>query len=164
MSGLTEPDDGLVSATIPETFTLEISREFRASCETLYRCFTEPRAIAEWFGPKGVSCRECDVELDARVGGQYRFVMATEAGAPVILVGRFLELERPRRIRMTLRWEHIAAGPDSKETLLTVEFDSIEGGARLRIVHELFSTEPSRANHAAGWESSLECLAEALVR
>ncbi len=136
-----------------EPQSLELKRTFPASCEQLYRCFIDREHVAQWFGPTGVTCT--DVAIDARPGGQYRIAMANAAGNPVVVLGRFLELDPPRKICMTWAWE----SQPQAETRVTVRFDPVGDGSLLTLRHEQFETASASRAHTEGWESSFDCLA-----
>jgi len=53
--------------------TIIIERVFNAPREKVWRAWTDPAELAEWWGPKGVTTPECRV--DARVGGEIYAVM-----------------------------------------------------------------------------------------
>src|ERR1022692_4800442 len=57
---------------------LVITKIFDAPRELVYRAFTDPDQLAQWFGPVGFSVPRDTVEIDARVGGQYKFVMVSD--------------------------------------------------------------------------------------
>lgn len=148
-----------------EPLSLELRRSFPVSCERLYRCFTEAEHLARWFGPEGVSCRRASV--DARPGGSYRIEMENPDGSTAVVAGRFVELDPPRSIRMTWCWERLpegAGGPEAlgEETLVTVRFEPTSDGTLLTLPHERFASEDVRSRHRAGWDGSLDGLAEYL--
>jgi uncharacterized protein YndB with AHSA1/START domain len=50
----------------------------------VYRAFTDPGQLAQWFGPSGCSVPRDSIEIDARPGGHLRFVMtAPDVRSPV---------------------------------------------------------------------------------
>jgi RNA polymerase sigma-70 factor (sigma-E family) len=50
----------------------------------VYRAFTDPGQLAQWFGPAGCSVPRDSIEIDARPGGHLRFVMtAPDVRSPV---------------------------------------------------------------------------------
>ena len=49
-----------------------------------------------------------------------------------------------------------------EETLVTLEFHEKGDATELVLVHELFPDANARDDHNKGWESSFDCLAEAL--
>ena len=56
-----------------------ISRVFDAPRELVYRAFTDPDQLVQWFGPVGYSVPRDTVDLDPRPGGHERFVMVKDA-------------------------------------------------------------------------------------
>ena len=55
-------------------FTFE--RTYRAPIETVWRAWTEPEMLRQWWGPENTTVPECEVDL--RIGGRIFVVM--EAG------------------------------------------------------------------------------------
>jgi uncharacterized protein YndB with AHSA1/START domain len=52
---------------------ITIVRTFDASPETIWQAWADPKKLAQWWGPKGVTTPECRV--DVRVGGEIYAVM-----------------------------------------------------------------------------------------
>lgn len=66
-----------------QTHTLTIARRYRAAAARVWTAWTDPDAIARWWGPYGWTAT---VErMDVRPGGQWRFSIAPDDGsaAPV---------------------------------------------------------------------------------
>lgn len=61
---------------IDRTMTLE--RLIHASPEQVWRAWTDPAILPQWFGPKGYSCQT--KEIDLRDGGIWRFDMTGPDG------------------------------------------------------------------------------------
>jgi uncharacterized protein YndB with AHSA1/START domain len=79
--------------------TITISRDFRASRESLFRAWTTKEGIAAWWGPKGF---RTDVrELDLRVGGRYHFVMIDADGNEYPVQGEYSVVEPPSKLVMS---------------------------------------------------------------
>ncbi|MGE0878775.1 MAG: SRPBCC family protein [Acidimicrobiia bacterium] len=49
-----------------------LCRVYDAPREKVYRAWTDPDAVAQWFGPDGFTCTV--LEMDVRVGGRWRFI------------------------------------------------------------------------------------------
>ncbi|HEY8718685.1 SRPBCC domain-containing protein [Pengzhenrongella sp.] len=60
---------------------LVMTRIFDAPRELVYRAFTDPDQLAQWFGPIGWSVPRDSVSVDTRVGGYQRFVMVNDDDA-----------------------------------------------------------------------------------
>ena len=67
--------------------------------------------------------------------------------------GRFLALEQDRLVRMT--WL-TTAGTKGVETVVTVEFTPRGDGTLVRLTHEGFPDEDTRAGHREAWLRVLE--------
>jgi uncharacterized protein YndB with AHSA1/START domain len=63
------------------TTDLVMTRIFDAPRELVYRAFTDPDQLAQWFGPVGWSVPRDTVEIDASVGGHQRFTMINDEDA-----------------------------------------------------------------------------------
>ena len=73
------------------TKQLEITRVFDAPRELVYKAFTDPDQIAEWFGPVGYNVPRESVDIDLRVGGYQKLEMVPDSdeyppGGPVDVV------------------------------------------------------------------------------
>lgn len=58
---------------------LVITRIFDAPRELVYRAFTDPDQIAQWFGPIGYTVPRDSIEIDVRVGGRQKLLMINDA-------------------------------------------------------------------------------------
>ncbi len=80
-------------------------RSFDASPETIWRAWTDPKMIKDWWGPNDISIPECEVDL--RVGGKIYIVMeAEEAMGPYKgtrwpMEGRFTRVEMNSKLSYT---------------------------------------------------------------
>lgn len=85
--------------------TLSLDRRIDAPRTTIWRCWTEPDLLRQWFCPKpwGVS----DVDFDVRPGGRMNIVMAGPSGERVENVGCWLSIEPERGATFT---DYLAEG------------------------------------------------------
>jgi uncharacterized protein YndB with AHSA1/START domain len=58
---------------------ISVSRFFDAPRELVYRAFTDPDQLCQWFGPAGFSVPFETVQSDARTGGFLRFTLVSDA-------------------------------------------------------------------------------------
>ena len=59
---------------LPETDrTMTLERQIHATPEAVWRAWTDPAILPQWFGPAGYSCKT--KEIDLRPGGLWRFDM-----------------------------------------------------------------------------------------
>ena len=90
------------------------------------------------------------VEVDPRVGGAFRVVMAN-AKSSYDHRGRYLEIERPARLRFT--WA--SAATNGNDTEVTVTFEDVDEGTRVTLVHVGLADAPAGERHERGWTSIL---------
>lgn len=139
-----------------------ITRRFDAPRELVFRAWTDPRHIRQWWGPQGFSSDGC--EIDLRPGGTFRLEMLGPDGVLYPCEGRFREVVVPER----LVYEGPAACTSAcgagipPRSVMTVTFATIAQGTELTI-HTVFLSETDREAAAAagvipGWESTFERL------
>ncbi len=137
--------------------TLNLRRTFAAPREKVFQAFTEAEILKKWWGPKEFTCPAA--EIDLKVGGKYRIAMKPPEGDVHYLKGAFREIKPPERLVYTFQWEGMGM---KEETLVTLEFHEKGDTTELVLVHELFPDAEARDDHNKGWESSFDCLDEAL--
>jgi uncharacterized protein YndB with AHSA1/START domain len=86
--------------TQTKTGDFVITRVFDAPPDLLWKCFTEPERMKEWFGPKGSIV--VAAKMDLRVGGVYHGAMRGPDGKVMWAKFVYREIAPPRR----LVWEH----------------------------------------------------------
>jgi uncharacterized protein YndB with AHSA1/START domain len=136
--------------------TLHLTRTFPAPREEVFRAWTEPELIKQWFGARH-GRPASDVELDLRVGGSYRITMDPLFHRMIHAVGEFLEVEPPERLVYTFRWEGMRL--DFGDMLVTVEFRDLGDATELALTHDRLGGVAARAFHRFGWTGSLHRLA-----
>lgn len=131
---------------------LRLEREFKAPPERVFAAFTDPKLLAQWWGPEGMTCPVCEVDL--RVGGRYRTCMRGERDNWVS--GVYREIAPPRRLAFTWAWEE--NGARGHETIVEIEFAPAGGNTRIVLTQREFESKTARDNHNKGWNSSFVCL------
>jgi uncharacterized protein YndB with AHSA1/START domain len=115
-----------------------------AQPERVFRYFTEPALIVRWMGGRAV--------LDPRPGGEFRLYIS---GIPV--VGRYVEVDPPRRVVLTWGRESSSSFPAGASTL-QVTLMPRGNGTVVEIVHDGLP-EQEADKHAIGWRHYLPRLA-----
>jgi uncharacterized protein YndB with AHSA1/START domain len=142
-----------------------ITRVFDAPRELVFKAWTEPAHLAQWWGPRGFTNPVCEVDL--RIGGAWRIVMRAPDGIEYPGRGVYREIVRPERLVFT----NIALDKDGNpiiDGLTTVTF--ADHGAKTQLT--LQTRAVGLVSYAArmlegmeaGWSQSLERLAEKLAR
>jgi uncharacterized protein YndB with AHSA1/START domain len=119
----------------PSDRELVVTHTIRGPARQVFDAWTQPELLKRWWAPKsfGISFVSCDV--DARVGGRYRFVFShPEAPEPMAFYGRYLEVTPHTR----LAWTNEEAGDNGQVT--TVTFEERAGLTRV-VVHDLYPSK-----------------------
>jgi len=124
--------------------------------ERIFTALTDAAEVARWWGPHGYTMAETD--LDLRVGGGYRFTMQPPAGDRFHLAGEFLEIEPPRRLVYTFRYEE--PDPDDRQTVVTLSLEEFGDTTHVSLSQGEFATEARLELHRSGWTDSFERLSE----
>ena len=74
--------------------TVVITRVFDAPRELVWQAWTDPKMMAQWFGPRGFTSSV--PQLEPRVGGALRIVMHGPDGNDYPMKGVFTESESTR--------------------------------------------------------------------
>jgi uncharacterized protein YndB with AHSA1/START domain len=86
--------------TTPSDREIRVTRVFDAPRQLVFDAFTKPELIKRWLtGPPGWTFPIC--EMDAKVGGAYRYVWRAPDGKEMGMRGVIREIVRPERIVAT---------------------------------------------------------------
>jgi glutathione S-transferase len=141
--------------TEAETPRVAVTITIRAPRERVFDAWLTPDRLARFLcaGDSHVA----SVEVDARVGGSFHVVMASDRGRHDHR-GRYLEITRPERLRFS--W--VSTATNDAETIVTVTFETIEEGTRVTLVHVGLPDATAAARHETGWQSILRKCQQAL--
>ncbi|GAC1422992.1 MAG: SRPBCC family protein [Flavisolibacter sp.] len=93
---------------------LLLSRELNAPIELVWKAWTEPEHISQWWGPNGFT--NTITRMDVHPGGQWNLVMHSPDGTDYGNKSVFIEIVKYKKIV----YNHIS-GP---KFLATIEFDA----------------------------------------
>ena len=110
--------------TTPSDREILMQRIFRAPAQLMYDVWTKPEHVRRWYGVRGTTVTVCDIDL--RVGGAWRWVVVRPDNVEIAFSGEFLELDPPRLIRRTERFEQMPGGDPA---IVTITFEERDGGA-----------------------------------
>ena len=133
----------------PTGLKLTVTRVIAAPCAMVFRAWTDPKQLSQWFGPQDVQLVNLTAEV--KVGGTFRIQM-TSAKGDHIAIGKYTEIVPNRRLRFTWSWEHYAM-PDS---MVTVDFEDLVKTTRLTLLHEGLPDQEDVDQHTHGWTSLVE--------
>lgn len=134
---------------------------FPASPERVFRAFTTPEDLVQWFGSHALE----KAEVDLRVGGSWTFTFVEKDGERDILHGQYEEIEPGHSLVFT--WRHhkettSGKGEISPASEVAVYFTAVEDGTRVRLIHSMVESEGSRLNICGGWDACFGDLARVL--
>ena len=110
-------------------------REFDAPRELVFSLFTDPKHLAQWFGPNGFTTTTSS--FDMRPGGVWRFVMHGPDGRDYQNRVTYEEVVPPERI--VYRHGGDNGGGDDVESVQftqTITFDDLGGKTRITWRHD----------------------------
>jgi uncharacterized protein YndB with AHSA1/START domain len=150
-----------MSATSPKPeLQARIERVIDAPRDRVFAMWTKQEHVERWWLPDGYT--DPKIEIDMRVGGEYRYAMTPPEGERFSVKGKFLEINAPARLVYTWQWEGLPPEMTIDVTEVTVVFAEVGGKTRLTIEHTGFDTAEMAAKHDEGWNSCLDRLAKGM--
>lgn len=134
--------------------SVTVETTIRAPQEKVFDAWLSPDRMARFLC--AFDSHVSEIAVDPRVGGAFRIVMSSARGN-FEHRGRYLEIDRPDRIRFT--WASPAT--NGEETDVTVTFAVAGNETRVTLVHHGLADAEQRKRHQGGWQSILEKLQSA---
>ena len=141
---------GSARVTLPADDQILITREFDAPRRQVYRAWTTPELVKQWWHANRGEMTVC--EIDLRVGGSWRYAMVADGGFEVGFHGEYLELVPDERIVSTEVYEGM---PDASATN-TLTLAEEDGRTTLEVLVQHQSKEHRDAHVASGMEDGLQ--------
>ena len=140
---------------------LRLVRVFDAPRDAVWRAWTEPEQLAQWFGPRGISTPLDKIRMDLRPGGEASLVMVDDAtGAEYPNTGTYVEVVPPER----LVWKDDGFPDGTGAGTVTVTLRDLGDKTELTLHAVADFTETMRADAEVGWGTSFDKLAALLAR
>ena len=145
---------------------LTITRIFDAPRELVFKAWTTPRLVTQWWSPAVFTIPVC--ELDVRPGGAILIHMRAPDGTILPMKGAYREVVEPERLVFTAGALEDENGDFQLESLDTVTFSEQDGKTKLTLHVEVITATPTAqgalAGMEAGWNQSLDKLVGALEK
>jgi uncharacterized protein YndB with AHSA1/START domain len=122
-------------------------RVLPAPPDVVFGEWIDPGAWAEWMCPR--PARATRIELDPRIGGDYRLEIEDE-GVRFDVTGRYLELDRPRLLRFT--WSCSIWDDPTLESVVTVVLEPYGELQTLMTIEHVLLPPHLVLGHEDGWE------------
>ena len=152
----TMTSSGKATVTLPSDTEILITREFDAPAALVYKAWTTPELIRQWWAGKRGEVTLAEVDL--RVGGGWRYVMTANGGFEVAFHGEYRELVPNERIVSTEVFEGM---PDAS-ALDTLTLTEEDGRTTLSILVEHELPEHRDAHIESGMEDGMQESMDAL--
>jgi uncharacterized protein YndB with AHSA1/START domain len=131
-----------------------ITRIFEAPRERVFRAWTDPDEVAQWYGPEDFDTPRERIHIDLRVGGRYELTMVRRGGGAEHAIGYdIVELVEPELI--VLRSDpmpEVGHGP----TVTRIELHDLGGRTRMTLTDGPY---PESRHAEAGWSAAFDKLA-----
>jgi uncharacterized protein YndB with AHSA1/START domain len=153
--------------TANETGRMVVTRVFDAPRELVWKAWTDPKYVMQWWGPRGFTSPVC--KIDFRVGGKFLFCMRTPDGQEGWNGGEYYEIVPHEKIVSSMYFA------DSKGNRIEpegTEHEAIEGAYDVVLFEDLgngktkltfIGNEPMEsANNSGqyeGWKETLDKVA-----
>ncbi len=144
---------------------LTIKRIFDAPRELVFKAWTDPKLITQWWGPTFFTTPIA--EVNGRLGGKLYIVMhgpkGTEFDTDMPIRGTFTEYDPPKKLVFTNQALFDGQGNPQLSTICTVTF--AEQGTKTKMTLHISLEKVNPAAEAAwggaemGWNQSLDKLA-----
>ncbi|MGA9885767.1 MAG: SRPBCC domain-containing protein [Candidatus Acidiferrales bacterium] len=136
---------------------LLLRRTFDAPRELVFKVWTDPKHVAEWWGPRGF--KTTIHEMNVRPGGRWYYSMRAPDGKDYVFDGVYLDVAEPER----LIFDGSIHGLPEQRVWTEVTFVESEGKTEI-IVRQLFSFESDATRGAKiGWNQQMDRLSEFLA-
>lgn len=114
-----------LTLTLPSDREILMTRDFDAPRELVFKAYTDPKSIPQWWGPRGYTTTVD--KMDVRPGGVWRFVQRDQDGNEFAFNGVYREIVPPERLVYTFEFE----GMRGHVMLETVTFEEHDGKTKL---------------------------------
>jgi uncharacterized protein YndB with AHSA1/START domain len=136
MSALRNEPAGTAQTTTPAERDIRTERVFNASRERVWKAFTDPKLVAQWWGRGNKLVIE---RMEVERGGHWRYVEHGPDGVQGF-EGRYREVTPPARLVQTFEWD----GMPGHVTVTTANFEDLGDGRTKVVTTMLFHTREER--------------------
>jgi len=134
-----------------------ITHVFEAPRERVFKAWTDPDEVAEWYGPEHMSAPRERIHIDLRVGGRWELTMVSADGSREFTIGyEVVELVEPELL--VLRSDPMPEAGMDRPTVVRVELHDHGEKTRMTLTDGPLPLE-GRDQAEAGWNAAVGKLA-----
>jgi uncharacterized protein YndB with AHSA1/START domain len=138
---------------------ITIRRVFDAPRELVWKAWTEPDQLAQWWGPRGSRTPLERITMDPTPGGTFKVTSVSEDGNEMTVRGVYREVVEPERLVL----DEPAEGSWHEGAVSVATFTDLGDGRTEMVVRTtIHTTDEMRVTAQAGMESTFDRLGELL--
>ena len=138
---------------------IEITRVYEAPRELVWRAWTEPEQLVQWWGPPGWSTPIESVTMDVRPGGTFGLTSVSDEGVEMPLVGVYRDVVEQERLVLDEPAEDV--WHEGAESVVTFA-DLGDGRTEVVIRATIQTTDEMRQTAERGMRETFDRLGEHL--
>ena len=163
----------MANNTVTETERMTITRVFDAPRELVWKAWTDPKYVIQWWGPKGFTSPVCT--MDFRVGGKFLCCMRTPDGQDFWNAGEYHEIVLHEKIVSSMFFSD-SKGNKVEPEHYGIEHESIEGAydvvtfedlgngqTKLTFIGNETMEEATKSGQVEGWSQILDKIADVVA-
>ena len=124
----------MAKSMVNETERMVVTRVFDAPRELVWKAWTDPIYVMQWWGPKGFTAPVC--KMDFRVGGKSLLCMKTPEGQECWNLVEYHEIVLHEKIVSSMHFSD-SMGNKVDPAQLGIEYEAIEGAYDVTIFEDL---------------------------
>lgn len=124
----------MTQSTAHEQERMMIARVFNAPRELVWKAWTDPRYVAQWWGPQGFTAPVC--KMDFRVGGRSLFCMKSPDGQEFWTGVEYHEIVPNEKIVSSMYFSN-ANGEKVEAAQLGIDHDAIDDAYDVTLFEDL---------------------------
>ncbi len=140
-----------MSTPTPNDRDLVLTRFIAAAPASVYRCWTEPELLRQWFAPLPYTTPRA--ELDVRPGGRSLVVMRSPDGQEMPNPGVYLEVVPNQRLVMTDAFTEAWELAEKPFMTLILTFEEEAGGTRYTALARHWSAADRETHEQMGFHT-----------
>ncbi len=126
----------MTSNTVSATERMVITRVFDAPRALVWKAWTDPKYVMQWWGPKGFTTPVC--KMDFRVGGKFLYCMRSPDGQEFWNGGEYHEIVLREKIVFSMYFSD-AEGNKVEPEHYGIDHEAIEGAHDMTLFEDFGS-------------------------